>query len=136
MRFQVLSDENRKLPLNMAHINAYASKWKPFTPFDCEITRKQTKSHDPQRRYYWAVVLPALMQELGYDPEEDELVHRHLKITYFKVQPDKRGIYREKDIPSVFSNEPTVKPRERNEFVEWMLRKCAEYGVYVPEPGE
>ena len=88
------------------------------------------------RKYYFGVVLPLLVKGLYYDPEEDMLLHRHLKITYFRVKPDERGIHREKDIPSVFSNESELPINEKQDFVEWVKRKAAENDVYIPDPNE
>lgn len=136
MKFQAVTDQNRKINLNWDLLNQYVFRWKPGTPLEISITRKEPKVSSPQRRYYFGVVLPALMDGLGYDPEEDELVHRQLKIVFFNVKPDKRGIYREKDIPSVFSDESDIGIATRIKFMDWVMRKCAENGVYVPAPDE
>jgi hypothetical protein len=74
-----------------------------------------------------------------YDRDEADAVHRHLKILFWNVQPDKHGIYRDKDIPSVFSNEPTVPQEERKAYIDWVIRKAAQSPdnpQYVPDPGE
>lgn len=136
MKFRAISDDRRKLNLNWDSINAYVSRWKPGTSFEIEIVKRQPKVSDPARKYYFSTVLPPFMEALGYDPEEQDLVHRQLKIVFFRIEPDKRGIYREKDVPSVFSNNPTATPDQRQKFLDWVLRKAAEEGVYVPNPGE
>lgn len=135
MKFPTNSNANRQLPLNMDSINAYASRWKPFTHFMVEITRIDTrKATDPQRGYYFSIVLPALMNGCGYDPEEANMVHRQLKIIFFNVQPDKRGIYRDKDIPSVFGDSSDIGMQRRVKFIDWVIRKASEYGEYVAPP--
>jgi hypothetical protein len=138
MQFKLISDDQRHVRLNIDAINAYTERWKPHTSFDFEIVRRVSRrtASDPQRGYYFAEVLPALMRGCGYDPDESMLVHRQLKIIYFAVQPDKRGIYREKDIPSVFSLESDIGPQKRSAYMEWVMRKAAEYGEYVRSPGE
>ena len=117
----------------MDAINAYTSRWRPGTPFDFEIVRRVPKkvASPEQRGYYFAEVLPALLRGCGYDPDESTMVHRHLKILFFQVQPDKRGIYRDKDIPSVFSLESDIGTQRRSEFLEWVMRKAAQYGECV-----
>lgn len=128
MKFNLRSDETRQVKFNMALINAYASNWVPGTVFECEIVRKQRTVSNPLRKHYFGHILPRLLDALGYDPDESMLVHRHLKIVYFHVQPDSRGIYRDKDIPSVFSNESDVPVGKKNEFIDWVIRKIAENG--------
>jgi hypothetical protein len=132
MKFQAISDNSRKLDLNWDHINIYVSKWKPHTPFDVEITRRQAKKSDPLRKYYFAVVIREYMKELGYDAHELELFHSQLKIVYFTVQPDNKGIYR--NVPSVFSNDSDLDVSVKKEFVDWVVRKAAQDGCYIPDP--
>lgn len=138
MRFQLISDANRRVHVNMAAVDAYTAKRKPGTPFDFSITWRVKRVSDPQRKYYYSTVLPAFLDAYYYERDEGLIVHRHLKIKYFNVQPDKHGVYREKDIPSVFSDEPTVEPNERKLFLDWVVRKCAQSDnpQYVPDPGE
>ena len=132
MKFQAKSGKNRKLIVNWEHINIYVSRYLPNTPFDVEVVRRQPKKSDPMRKYYFAAVLPEFMKHLGYEPEEEMLFHRQLKIVYFKIKPDKKGIYR--NVPSVFSNESAIPVSEKKEFVDWVVRKAGEEGVYIHEP--
>lgn len=120
----------------MDAINTYVARYKANTPFEFEIVRRQSKRSDPMRKWYFGVALPELLKQLGYERHEDELVHRHLKITYFRVKPDKHGVHRESDIPSVFSNESDLKISQKKEFLDWFMRLAAQYGVYIPDPGE
>ncbi len=80
--------------------------------------------------------MPILLDACGYERDEDLAVHRHLKILYFRVKKDKRGIYRDKDIPSVFGDDSTLPVSDKKKFTEFVIRKCAENGGYVPDPGE
>lgn len=132
MKAVLKSNADRKLPLNMIAIEAYVAKWKPFSQFRFELTRVDDKTaSDPQRGYYFSAVLPALLRGCGYDPDEYKAVHRQLKIIFFHVQPDEHGIYRDKDIPSVFSLKSDIGPQKRAAFIDWVLRKAAENGEYV-----
>jgi hypothetical protein len=93
------------------------------------------------------IALPALMDGCGYEPEEKDLLHYFLKATYFQCEQDKRGIYR--NVPHLFRKNAEDDPHfmdycgrvgkdpneVRNLFVDWVIRKAAEYGVYV-EPNQ
>ena len=135
MKFRALK-RNGKIDINWDRLNLYISKWKDGTLFDVEIIRRQSKISDPMRKYYWGVVLQNYMDHLGYERDEDELFHRQLKIVYFRIKPDAKGIYREKDIPSVFSNESEIPVSGKKEFVDWVIRKAAQDGCYIPDPNE
>ena len=139
MKSKLVSDSNRKVSINMGAINAYTARYKAGTAFDWSLTRRQVSS-DPQRGYYYGTVLPCFLKAYWYEPEDSYIVHRHAKIIFFHVQPDERGIHREKDIPSIFSKKPTVTPEQRKEFIDWVIRKCTapecDNPQYVPTPGE
>ena len=128
-RFQKI---NGKADVNWELINAYISRWPDDTWFDQEVIRHQKKKSDPLRKYYFAAVLPSFMRHLGYEPEEEFLFHRQLKITYYRIKPDKKGIYR--NVPSVFSNKSDIPVSGKKEFVDWAIRKAAEEGCYIEDP--
>ena len=79
MKFKATSNDDRKLELNWTAINTYIARWGPGTEFEIEIVKRQPKRSDPMRNYYFAVVLPAFMEHLGYEQHELELFHRQLK---------------------------------------------------------
>lgn len=133
MKFQAIK-RSGKLDINWDQVNTYALRWKDGTSFDVEIKRHEAKKSDPMRKYFFGVVLPTLSRHLGYDPHEDLQVHEQLKIRYFKIEPDKRGIYR--DVPSVFGDLSDKPISEKNEYVEWVKRIAAQYGCYISDPGE
>lgn len=136
MKAKLKSNADRKLSINMVVIDAYIARWKPHSTFRFELTRIDDKvASDPQRGFYYAAILPALMKGCGYDPEEANTVHRQLKIIFFNVQPDEHGIYRNKDIPSVFSLKSDIGAQKRSAFIDWVLRKAAENGEYVDYNG-
>ena len=84
------------------------------------------RAPDPLRAYYFGVVLPLFMEALGYEKDEQELFHRQLKIVYFQIKPDAKGIYRK--VPSVFGNESTLPVQDKSKFVDWVVRKAAKEG--------
>ena len=133
MKFKAIKIDG-KLSISWDRINAYLSNFKDGTAFDLEIVRRQKTRSDPMRSYYWGAVLPPFMAALGYEKDEDDLVHRQLKITYFRVQPDKRGVYRNKDVPSVFGDSSALGVAEKKAFLDWVIRKAAENGVYIDDP--
>jgi len=129
LKFKIITDENRRVAFNMAAIDAYTAKWKPGTPLDVEIVRRNVPK-DPIRAYYYAAVLKPYADHLGYDAgEETYLLHRQLKIVYYNVQPDKKGVY--KNVPHLFRNESTKRNKEKQQFIEWVIRKAAHDGVYI-----
>ena len=132
MRFKARTDENRKLEVNWERVNAYLSRWKPNTYLDIEITKRQSKRSDPMRKYYFSAVIKPFMAHLGYEPDELELFHRQLKITFFQIKQDKKGIYR--NVPSVFSNESKIAVPDKKRFVDWVVRTAAKEGCYIEDP--
>lgn len=134
MKFKTISNDQRELDINWLHINQYVAKWKPGTAFEVEIVRRTPRKSDPLRKYHFGVVLPIFMEHLGYEPHEDELFHRQLKIVYFRTKTDKKGIHR--NVPSVFGERSEIPVPEKIKFVEWVKRQAAKEGCYIPDPGE
>ena len=140
MQFKLVSDNNRKITLNMDAISAYTSRYKPGSPFDFEIVRRQSKKSDPMRKYYFSTVLPPFMDELGYEKHEDELFHHQMKSLFFKnykeyeMEQDVLGVWR--NVPSVFGKDSTMPISRKKKFVDWVIRQAARGGVYIPDPNE
>ena len=130
MKFRAII-ENGKLSVNWERLNVYISRWKDGTILDVEITRRQRTKSDPMRKYYFGVVLPLFAEHLGYDKDEHLLLHRQLKIVYFRVEPDAKGIHRK--VPMVFSDKSEIPISEKSDFVAWVQRKAAQEGVYIPD---
>jgi hypothetical protein len=133
MKFKAIKSGG-KLQINWDRIDAYLSNFKDGTPFEVEIVRHQKTRSSPLRAYYFGAVLPPFMDALGYEKEDTDNFHRQLKIVYFQVKPDKRGIYKDKEIPSVFGDESTIPIDEKQKFIAWVVRKAAENGVYIEDP--
>ena len=132
MDFNTISDDHRKLNLNWDRVNIYVSRYKPGTSFEVSITRRQPRRSDPLRKYYFSAVLPPFMNHLGYERDEEDLFHRQLKIVYFNIKPDKKGIYR--NVPSVFGNESDLPVSAKKKFVDWTIRKAAIEDIYIEDP--
>ena len=138
MKFKAFTNDQRKLDVNWDHVNLYISKWKPHTPLVVEITRRQAKKSDPMRRFYFAAVLPPFMKHLGYENDEEIFFHQQLKIRYFEheynIHQDSKGMW--KNVPSVFGNDSEMTISKKKDFVDWVVRKAAHEGAYIPDPGE
>ena len=132
MKFRARTSDKRELEIRWDLINTYVSKWKPGTLLDVTITRRQSKKSDPLRKYYFGGVIKAYMKHLGYEPDEEMLFHRQLKIVYFQIKPDNKGMHR--NIPSVFSNESNLDVSVKKKFTDWVIRKAAHDGVYIEDP--
>ncbi len=135
MKFRAVK-KNGKIDIHWDRLDTYTANWKDGTLFDVEIVRRQKRKSDPMRKYYFSTVIPKFIEPLGYEPDEDLLFHKQLKIVYFRVKPDKKAIYRERDIPSVFGNESELPVSEKKKFVDWVVRKAAQEGIYIPDPNE
>jgi hypothetical protein len=121
-----------KIDINWRHLEIYTSKWKDGARFTIEIIREQKRRSDPMRKYYFAAVIKPFMEYLGYEPDELELFHRQLKIVYFQIGKDNKGIYR--NVPHVFADESELPVPEKKKFVDWVVRKAAAEGVYIEDP--
>ncbi len=132
MKFKLTSDGSRCLSINQERINAYCSKWKPGTIFDLDLVRRTPRKSDPMRKWYFAEILPKLSEAIGYEVDEEMLVHEQLKATFFKIEPDSRGICR--NVPHMFADESTVPVPEKKKFVDWVIRTAAKNGAYIEDP--
>jgi len=134
MQFPARTNKDRKLEVNWDLVNTYLSRYKPGTYFRVEIKRKQKTVSDPMRRLYFSVVLSTYGEHLGYDKHELELLHRQLKITFYQIKPDSKGIYR--NVPHVFSNESKIEISGKRDFMNWVIRAAAHDGCYIDIEGD
>lgn len=132
MKFRAIKNKD-KLDINWERVNVYLSRFKDGTLFDVEITHRKRIKSDPMRKYYFGAVLPLFMEHLGYEREEQDDFHRQLKIVYFQIKPDAKGIYRH--VPTVFSDKSDIPVEDKAKFLEWVVRKAAQEGVYIPDAG-
>ena len=146
MDFKLVSDDSKRIYINMDLVNIYTGRHKAGTPYDVSVTRRQKKKSDPMRRFYFAAVLPVFMEELGYDISESKFFHQQLKIRHFENHPlfldetgktiikrDKRGMWH--NVPKVFRKESTLNVSVKKRFVDWVIQKAAEHGLYIEDPG-
>lgn len=146
MDFKLVSDDRRKIRINMELVDTYTGRYKPGTSYDVSVTRRQAKVSDPMRKYYFAAVVPPLMEELGYNQYETLFFHQQLKIRYFEYHPDflgddgeptikqdGRGIWR--NVPSVFGKDSKMDVSVKKAFVDEVVRWASFYGIYIEDPG-
>lgn len=94
-----------------------------------EIAQYARRRSDEQNRFLWGVVYPAFEQALeGWDKED---IHEFLLGEKFGWQR-LEGMGRPKVKPIKRSSKLTK--AEFAEYVDFVIRKGAEHGVYVPEP--
>lgn len=111
---------------------AYFSGLKQPAYVTVEIKKKRKKASDSQRQYYFGAVLTEFMNHLGYDPDEKLAFHNQLKCLYFNTEPDQNGFLIP---PSVFTKGKRT-TKEAADFIQWVQRKAAEMGCYIPDPNE
>ena len=134
MKFRFQINDKREPEINWEIIKIYLSRWQPGTWFDIEIKRHQKTVSDPMCKLFFGRVLPTLMEHLGYEPDEKLFFHWQLKVKFFGIRPDKKGIYH--SVPSMFGNKSEIPISKKKEYLEWVVRKAAKMGCYIPMPGE
>ena len=121
-------------------ITNYISRYKDGTRFEWEIKIKARRKSDPQRKLYFAAILPKFMEAVGYDPPEYLDVHRFLKIRWFEPQSqlledhglkpitkDDHGYYH--NVPDLFSEKSQIPVDVRTRYIDWVTRIASEYGA-------
>lgn len=100
-------------------------------PVEVVIRRPKSQRSLPQNSWWWAVAVPMIAEELGYDKHEHEQVHYALVSKCFGVKHDpKLG-----EVPNKRSSHLTVE--EFSELMEWAVRVAAsEWGILLPLPSE
>lgn len=145
MDFKLVSNDARRVHINIDLINIYTSRYLPGTSYDLSITRRQARKSDPMRKYYFGFVLPPLMLKVGYSVDETREFHKQLKIRHFIDHPDfldaegktiikqdEWGIWQ--NVPHVFRDESTLVISVKKVFVDRVRQIAAEEGVYTPDP--
>lgn len=97
---------------------------------DAEIILRlpQRQGTDPQRRYYFKVIVMMVREAAGYGPEHKEAIHEFLKGMFLKDNSGPLPITRR------YSKLTTV---EREEYHDHCRRWAAEFlGLYIPLPNE
>jgi hypothetical protein len=98
----------------------------PGTKIDVILKKHEERCSDPQRKYYWAVIVKMIAEYTGHEPDE---IHDALKFKFLKTR-DVRGIEYVKSTESLTT-------AEREEYHE-QCRKWAliVLGVKIPLPNE
>lgn len=91
---------------------------------------RRTRS-DPQNRYLWGVVYPAICQHLaGWEPED---VHEYFLGEHFGWQQIE-GLGRRRIKPLRRSSK--LSTVEFMDYIAFVQRRMAEHGVYIPDPNQ
>ena len=132
MKFRARLEKGR-LVYQKELVQAYLSRFKEGDVFKCDITRPQRRHSDPLRRYFFGVAMKTACEHFGYEKTEALWLHEQLKAEYFNCKPDNLGLM---CTPSVFSKNSKKPVSEKQDYVEWVKRKFATYGCYIPDPNE
>lgn len=88
----------------------------------------QKRTTDPQRRYYFGVIVAMVCEAAGYGPEYKDAMHEYLKGLFLK---DNSG-----PLPLTRSTQKLTTV-EREEYHDHCRRWAAEtFGLYIPMPNE
>lgn len=101
-----------------------------FEGKDVEIVmrRPQKKTTDPQRRYYFGVIVAQICEAAGYGPEHKDAIHEYLK-----------GLFLQDHSGSLLITKSTqsLTTTEREEYHDHCRRWAVEtFGLYIPLPNE
>lgn len=100
-------------------------------PLEVEAKPYKPRRNDQQNRYLWGVVYAAFLQKLeGWDAED---VHEYLLGEHFGWETIE-GMGRKRMKPLRRSSK--LNKQDFAAYVDFCIRKGAEYGVYVPSPEE
>lgn len=91
------------------------------------VKKWHDKRSEKQNRYYWGVVIQALVDYTGYTLDE---MHETMKHKFLSEEDIERGLTKIK----------STKDTNTREFVEYIRQiitwASTELGVYIPEPNE
>lgn len=93
---------------------------------DVVVKLHREQSSDPQRRYYFGVIVATLAEFCGYDRDE---MHAALKWKFLRYT-DRLGLDR---VPSYRELDTAAAERYHDDVRRWAV---TEYGVNIPEPNE
>lgn len=125
--FHAAVSADGKLVLNSplafrAHLCQFKEK-----PVEVVVRRVRSQRSTQANRYYWAVVVPLLGEELGYDKQE---MHEVLAMHFLRIEDcPVTGAPRRKRTPQCDT-------KDFAEYVDSCIRLAAEHGIRVPEPHE
>jgi hypothetical protein len=106
--------------------NQWLGTFAPGTKIDVILKKHEERTSDPQRKYYWAVIVKMIAEYTGHEPNE---IHDTLKWKFLKER-DVKGI-------EYVKSSESLNTAEREEYHE-QCRKWAliVLGVKIPLPNE
>lgn len=107
-------------------LKTYLAQFSAGEVVQVSIQKPKKRATDPQRRYYWAVIVTMISDEIGDDKES---VHLSLREKFLSVETD-NGLKRIRSTEEL----TTV---EREEYHEQVRRWAAQWlSMYIPLPNE
>ena len=98
----------------------------------CEVKRFRKKRSMPQLKYYFGVVIEALLEPMGYRKDEREKVHQIMKYKFLRTIDERGNEY----VPTL-SEITKINTTQMEEFLEQIRMFAAqELGTYIPLPNE
>lgn len=102
---------------------------------DVTVTVHKRKRSLRQNAWWWAVAVPMIAAEVGYEPHDEDaidLVHYGLVAKCFGSTWNEKL---KQDVPNARSSSLTTE--QFSHLMEWGARYAAtEYGLYIPMPDE
>lgn len=106
----------------------------PGKPINIKISVARPERTDPQNRYLFGAAYPPLCQHMGHSKDE---IHEWLCGEYFGWVDRALPGGRVTSVPLRTTTKPDkLDDREFWKFIEFIQRKAAEGGVYIPDPEE
>lgn len=94
-------------------------------PFEVIVRKARVQRSLSQNSYYHGIVVKLIADCCGYEPED---CHRALRARFLS-EPGELGLARVKSTTELDT-------REFSDYVEQCRQLAAEFGVYIPDPGE
>ncbi len=96
--------------------------------FECSVRRESKRKSAAERRYYWAVIIHMIADEIGeYGKEGEERVHEGLKRMFLTVHEDSV-------LPRIRSTEELTTVECEDYHTKCRMWASQALGIFVPEP--
>lgn len=105
----------------------------PMARYRVEITEAKPKRSDPQNRYLWGVVYPAILQAGRLEGWSANDLHEYLLGEHFGWELVE-GFGRKRQRPIRRSSK--LNKQEFTDYVAFIQQRMSEHGIYVPDPNE
>ena len=126
----VVEKKMKMLDRERVALARWISTFKNGAKLELVVRKWKEKRTDPQRKYYFGVVVPILGNHFGYESEE---MHEELKIMF---NPKKSKIDPSRTIGGSTTKMSTVEfYSDDNSYVERICRWAAtEHSIFIPPP--